>query len=139
MLDQGVRSPIGAVEGAAPLGYDSGELPVVAGDVAAGWELAAAGGRAVAIVRLRGYDGQRRAAAWKGRNDRNSVYGHYLLPLLTVERLEAVHELACLVHIGADVDARALAARVTEAIWLPDGSFRLTWSDGARVEVPPLA
>ena len=138
-LDPAVGSALGAVEGPAPLGYDSGDLPAIAGDSAAGWELASAGGRAVVIARLRGYDGQRRAAAWQGRHDINSVFGHYLLPLLTVDHLEAMHELVCLVHIGADIDPKTLASRVAEATWLPDGSFRLSWSDGIQVEAPPLA
>ena len=138
-LDPAAPGPIGAVEGPAPLGYASGELPAIDGDVEAGWEMASAGGRAVAILRLKGYDGQRRAAAWLGRDDLNSVFGHYLLPLLAVERLEPAHELICLAHIGgADVDASALAERVAATAWLADGAFSLTWSDGAGVEVPPL-
>ncbi len=92
-LDPACTSPIGAVEGSAPLGYDEGEQPVcVSGDM---WEYAAVGGRAVAIAQQRGYDGQRRAAAWRGRADINSVYGQYVLPLITVAQLEPTHDLIC--------------------------------------------
>lgn len=131
--------PVGAVEGPAPLGYPSGALPAIAGD-GSRWALAAAEGRAVAIVPLRGYDGLRPAVDWRGRDDLNSVYGHFVMPLLVVEALAGpVHDLLCLVHIGgADVDAAALAASVRAADWLPDGTFRVTWDDGTVVAVPPL-
>lgn len=138
-LDPAARMPLGAVEGPAPLGYPSGALPAITGDAAAGWEAAAAIGQAVAIAGLRGYTGQRPPAAWRGRDDLNSVHGHYVLPLLTVDRLEPGHELVCLVHIGrADVDVAAVKDLVAEAGWAADGTFRLTWSDGSSVEVPPV-
>ena len=138
-LDPATRAAIGAVEGPAPLGYPAGVLPAITGDPAAGWELASAEGRAVAIVRLRGYDGQRRAATWHGRHDLNSVYGRYLLPLLTVERLAPAHELICLIHVGrAEIDPGALREEVVEAGWLEDGSFSVAWRDGSRVDVPPV-
>lgn len=138
-LDRLVQAPVGAVEGPAPLGYVSGDQPAIEGDARAGWQSASAGERAVAIVRLKGYDGQRRAAVWQGRDDLNSVYGHAVLPLLTVDRMQPVHELLCLVYIGsAGVDSTALASQVIEATWLEGGSFRLTWSDGSTVDVPPL-
>jgi hypothetical protein len=134
------QTAIAAVEGAAPLGYASGVIPLLEGDPAQGWEKASAEGRAVAIARLRGYDGQRRAASWQGRHDLNSVYGHYVLPWLTVSRLEPAHELICLVYIGrAEVDMAALKACVAEAAYLADGSFRLVWEGGDRISVPPLA
>jgi Uncharacterized protein conserved in bacteria (DUF2264) len=138
-LDPAASGPVGAVEGPAPLGYPAGALPAIASDAAAGGELAAAEGRAVAIVRLRGYDGQRRAAAWRGRDDLNGVHGRALLPLLTVERLAPRHELVSLVHVGgADVDLAALKGEVAEAGWLEGDAFRVTWRDGSRVEVPPV-
>jgi hypothetical protein len=139
LLDPAALTPIAAVEGAAPLGYASGDLPTIEGDTEAGWERASAEGRGVAILRLRGYDGQRRAAAWQERDDLNSVYGHCVLPLLTVSHLAPAHELICLVYIGrANVDMAALSAHVAEAGWLEDGTFRLIWSGSHRV-VPPLA
>ena len=138
-LDAAAQGPVAAVEGPAPLGYVSGDHPAIDGDALAGWEMASAGGQAVAIARLAGYDGQRRAAAWKGRDDLNSVFGHYVLPALTVDRLQPVHELVCLVHIGGSgVDPSTLVGQVADASWLEDGSFRLTWSDGSSVDVPPL-
>ncbi len=141
-LEPPVRHPpgaIGAVEGPAALGYPPGVLPGIGGDEDGGWEAASEGWRRVAIVRLRGYDGQRPAAAWRGRDDLNSVYGRYVLPLLTVQRLVPPHELVCLIRIGGpDVDAEDLKANVAEAGWLEDGTFRLTWSDGATIDVPPL-
>ena len=135
-LDPTTTGPIGVVEGSAPLGFAPGVVPEIGGDLAAGWERAAAGGRAVAIQRLRGYDGQRPAAAWLGRADLNSVHGRSLLPLLTVERLAPGHELLCLVRVGV-AEAGELP-EVAAADWTPDGTFRLTWAGGDTVEVPPL-
>ncbi len=139
-LDPATNVPIRAVEGPAPLGYVSGDQPAMEGDAAAGWESAAAGGRTVAIMRLKGYDTQRRATAWQGRDTLNSVFGHYVLPLLAVDQLQPSHDLICLVYIGnTGGDITALAQQVGNTCWLEDGSFRLLWSDGACVEVPPLA
>ena len=138
-LGAGSRAPLGVVEGAAPLGYAPGVRPMITGDPIAGWEGATAEGRGVAIARVRGYDGQRRAATWLGRDGLNSVHGRYALPLLTVARLDPVHELICLVHIGgADRDPATLRAEVAAADWGEDGTFTLVWGDGARVVVPPL-
>jgi hypothetical protein len=137
-LDPAASAPIGAVEGAAPLGYPAGALPTISSDPRAGWEYATAGGVAVAIARLHGYDGQRRAAAWQGQANLNSVYGQYILPLLTVARLEPVHDLLCIVHIGATTDPAVLTNVIADAAWQPDGAFRLTWRDGATITVPPL-
>jgi len=138
-LATGFAAPLGAVEGAAPLGYAPGVYPTIAGDPVAGWEGATAAGYGVAIVRLRGYDGQRRAGAWRGRDDLNSVHARYALPLLTVARLAPMHELICLVHIGgADYDPTTLHAEVAEAAWGEDGTFTLVWGDGTRVVVPSV-
>lgn len=144
-LDPGSNTAIGAVEGSAPLGYAAGMLPLAESNEASGWELALVGertsqlGRAVAIRRLRGYDGQRRAATWLGRGDLNSVYGHYLLPLLSVSRLEREHELICLAFSGTAEHVRdALQLEVREAIWRPGGQFYLALADGRSWEVPPL-
>jgi hypothetical protein len=139
-LDAAAKGPVGALEGPAPLGYLDGEQPLIASDSAAGWEYAAAGSRSVGIVRLRGYDGQRRAAAWRGRADLNSVYGRSVLPLLSVSRLDPVHELVCLVHTGAAIDdPGALVGQVASADWRPNGSFHVNWADGMEVEVPPVS
>jgi hypothetical protein len=138
-LDPQAQGPLCAAEGPAPLGYDPGEAPRSAGDPTAGWEAAFLANRAVAIARLRGYNGQRRAAAWRGRADLNSVYGRYVLPLLTASDLQPEHELVCLVYIGAaQGDPAGLTSQVAQAAWLADGSFRLCWADGTIVEVPPL-
>lgn len=138
-LDPAAAASIGAVEGSAALGYALGDTPVVAGDPDAGWEAASADGRAVAITRLRGYDGQQPAAAWRGQPAANSVHGQYLLPLLTVRRLDPVHELVCLVYTGpATVDPAALRAEVVDAGWSEDGTFHVTWRGAARQDVPPL-
>ena len=87
-LDPATPVPLAAVEGPAALGYGSGERPVISSDTVAGWEGAAAGERAMVIARLRGYDGQRRAASWQGRDDLNSVFGHAVLPLVTVAHVQ---------------------------------------------------
>lgn len=138
-LHPACAAQIGAVEGAAPLGYEEGDVPASLSDNTAGWENAAVSGRGVAIARLRGYDGQRRAAAWRGRADINSVYGQYVLPLLTVTQLEPTHELICLVHIGAALDdPTALVRQIAEAEWREDGMLHVRWSDGVVVDVPPL-
>lgn len=138
-LDSAGRTPIGAAEGPAPLGYVSGDHPMIDSDPEAGWEMASAGGQAIAIIRVKGYDGQRRAAAWQARDGLNSVFGRYVLPLLTIDRLQLVHELICIVHIGrAGIDPAALARLVAEAVWLENEAFRLTWDNGQTIEVPPL-
>lgn len=128
---------VGALEGPAPLGYPPGAHPEIRGG--AGWEYAAVGERAVAIVRLLGYTGQRPAAAWRGRADLNSVFPEHALPLLTVDQLEPAHDLVCLVHTGAALgDPAALARLVREVTWDADGALHVTWSDGAAVVVPAL-
>ncbi|HWQ11245.1 MAG TPA: DUF2264 domain-containing protein [Roseiflexaceae bacterium] len=129
-----------AVEGPAPLGYPPGAAPDIRGDEAAGWEYAAVDGRAVAIVRLRGYDGQRPAAAWGGRPDLNSVYPEHVLPLLAVSRLQPQHELVCLAYTGRPLDdPGALAAQVSHVAWDADGTLRVTWAGGETVSVPARA
>jgi hypothetical protein len=128
-----------AVEGPAPLGYPPGAAPDIRGDEAAGWEYAAADGRATAIVRLRGYDSQRPAAAWRGRPDLNSVYPEHVLPLLLVMQLDQTHELVCLAYAGRPLDEPgALAAQVSGVAWEADGTLRVAWADGEMVRVPPL-
>ncbi|CAA9569875.1 MAG: hypothetical protein AVDCRST_MAG88-2230 [uncultured Thermomicrobiales bacterium] len=139
VLDPAADAPIGAVEGAAPLGYAPGVLPSIESDRVTGGEGAAAEGRAVAIVPLQGYSRGVPAAAWRGRDRLNSVYGRYVLPLLEVDELAPGHELICLVHIGgAPVDLTELRGSVADAGWLADGTFRLTWREGDTIDVPPL-
>jgi hypothetical protein len=130
---------VSALEGPAPLGYLPGVYPEIRGDTAHGWEYAASDGRAVAIVRIRGYSSQRPAAAWGGRADLNSVYPEYVLPLLVVERLDPTTELVCLAHSGAALaEPQALAGLVRLAHWDADGTLRVVWADGTTVDVPPL-
>lgn len=139
-LDPATTTTIGAVEAPAPLGYQPGDTPVIDGDPDRGWEYAAVAGRSVAIARLRGYDGQERAAAWQGNATVNSVYGAYVLPLLRVDHMEPVHELICVVHTGAPLAAPGeLIGQLVEAGWREDGTFVAAWVDGTRHEVPPLA
>ena len=135
-----LSSAIGAIEGSAPLGFSAGDTPLVRGDVAAGWEAAAVAGRAVAIARLRGYDHQHQAAAWRGRHDLNAVYGDYLLPRIAVEQLHDGHELICLVYTGhaAGFDPTRLPQQVVSAAWQADGTFDVVWIDGHVDVVPPL-
>jgi hypothetical protein len=131
--------PVGAVEGSAPLGYPPGATPEIRGDAGAGWEYASVGGRAVAIVRLRGYDGQQRAKVWAARADLNSVQPEYVLPLLSVSRLQAGHELVCLVHTGAALpDPAALVGWAPEVSWQADGTVRVVWSDSEVTVVPDV-
>ena len=127
-----------AVEGPAPLGYWTGETPTIVGSEAEGWEGAWVGERMVAIQRLRGYDGQRPAAAWGGRPDLNAVYGAYVLPLLHVGWVQPAHELVCLCYVGRPDPALNLRALVQDAMWLEDGTLRVRWADGTTVDAPPL-
>lgn len=130
--------PVGALEGAAPLGYPPGAAPVIRGDAQAGWEYAGCGGRGVAILRLRGYDRQLPAAAWRGRPDLNAVFAEHVLPLIAAERLSPEHELVCLVHTGAELDDPArLAAAAPEVAWREDGTVSVAWPGGDVVLVPP--
>jgi hypothetical protein len=93
----------------------------------------------VAILALRGYDGQRRAAAWQGRHDLNSVAPDYALPLLTVSAVQPAHELVCLVHTGGPLNEPALLAElVRDVVWDADGTVRVVWADGEAVTVPAL-
>lgn len=138
-LDPDVKIPLAAVEGAAPLGYAAGTVPVITSDSIAGWEKAWVDSRAVGIVRLRGYDHQHRATSWRGRYELNSVYGRYVFPWLEASRLKPEHDLICLVYTGlSEVDMNHLKAQVAEFDWLPNGTFRLVWQDGRQLEVPPL-
>jgi hypothetical protein len=134
-----VEQRVTAVEGAAPLGVAPGAYPTIRSDVQAGWEYAEEGGRVVAILALRGYDGQRRAAAWQGRHDLNSVAPDYALPLLTVSAVQPAHELVCLVHTGGPLNEPALLAElVRDVVWDADGTVRVVWADGEAVTVPAL-
>ena len=129
---------VGALEGPAPLGYPPGAHPEIRG--APGWEYAAAEGRAVAIVRLRGYSGQHPARAWAGRADLNLAYAEHVLPLIEAAQLDAAHELVCLCYAGPPLDdPAALAALLSELYWDDAGALTVRWSDGAVVTVPPLA
>lgn len=130
-------SGVGGIEGSAPLGYSTGAQPEIRGDAEGGWEYAA-GDRAVAIVRLRGYSGQLAAGAWRGRPDLNSVYPEHLLPLLLMERLNPAHELVCLVHTGRPLaEPAALGSMLREVRWEKGGALHVVWKDGAVVHVPP--
>lgn len=139
-------APIGAEEGPAPVSYTYGQAPLVFSDPANSWEAAGvfdyAHGlpRAAGIRAIVGYDGQHPAAAWKGRHDLNSVYPHYVLPLLTVSQLQPTHELICLVYAGR-LDQAAIAelnTLVQSAGWDVEGAFTVTWRSGETVTIPPL-
>jgi len=134
---------ISATEGPSALGYVAGSSPVLESSKAQGWELATVfgrpeeGNRHVGIMRLKGYDGQKQAAHWQGRHDLNSVYGDYVLPLLTVSRLEAQHDLICIVSVGKhSIDFQSVAASIVSADWLEDDSFKLELSNGTIISVP---
>ncbi|NWG21524.1 MAG: DUF2264 domain-containing protein [Chloroflexi bacterium] len=138
-LDPAAVGGIGVVEGSAPLGFAPGSQPVITSAPGSGWEWAATHERAVGIARLRGYDGQQRAAAWRGRADLNSIYGDYVLPLLTVSQLEPAHELVCLAYAGAPPANGTMLLQAPEAYgWRSDGAFFARWSGEAEVVVPAL-
>lgn len=146
-LDSKTQGSVSASEGPSPLGYPKGAIPIIESNKSQGWEKAKATdfGRLgedngqVGIMRLIGYDGQQPATHWKGRHDLNSVYGDYVLPLLTVSKLEPKHDLICLVSVGKhDIKFDELAASITKADWLEDGGFRLELSGGTTIDVPAL-
>ncbi len=144
-LAEGTTEAISALEGPSPLGYAAGSSPLIKSNPSAGWEKATEfgmpekAGRQVGILRLSGYDGQQRANTWQGRHDLNSVYGDYVLPLLTVSQLQPQHDLVCLVYVGPpDVDLSQLAASIRGVDWLADGSFKLELTDPTQVVVPAL-
>jgi hypothetical protein len=144
-LDPRVSSPVSAIEGAAALGYSPGVSPQLAldeqrGEVIASvshWIDSAPLGRCVAIRSIRGYDGQSITSAWGGHTDLNSVYGAYVLPMLSVSRLQTVHELVSIVHIGGEsaAESLALADEIADAHWRTDGTFQLTWRDGPSLKI----
>jgi hypothetical protein len=149
MLDTTCDQPVGASEGAAPLGYAPGVIPQFAlgkkelagfvgviGDKSSnGW------GRKVAIRSIRGYDDITLNQQWGGRHDLNSVYAHFGLPMLHVSVLNHQHELVCAVHIG-QFDAsgsRDLIDSLDEVIWSDDDSVVFCWKgDKAEIIVPAL-
>lgn len=138
-LDLQANGPIGALEGPAPLGYDTGDTPEIISNVAEGWESAAVHGRMVAIRRLFGYDGQRRAMAWCGRTDLNSVYGEYVLPLLSVTQLKPIHDLACLIYTGSiSIEPATFTHLIPVITWADTGALHLAWPDSSTDTIPPL-
>lgn len=144
-LDKNTEGSVSVSEGSSPLGYVAGSSPFIQSSKVQGWEKATEfgrpeeGNRQVGIMRLKGYDGQQRARAWQGRHDLNSVYGHYVLPLLTVSKLEPSHDLICLVYVGkSNMDFETVATSIKEATWLEDGTFRLELTNGSVVEVPAV-
>jgi hypothetical protein len=139
-LDPQTREPIGALEGSAPLGYDPGDTPTILSDPNAGWESASVHGRMVAIMRIAGYDGQRRAITWRGRPDLNSVFGEHILPLLSVSQLPPNHDLACLVYTGATrLASDAFTEHIPSITWAVDGTLHVAWPDNRSATIPPLS
>jgi hypothetical protein len=138
-LDPQTSAPIGAIEGSAPLGYEAGDTPELLSDPNAGWESASVHGRMVAIMRVAGYDGQRRAMAWRGRSDLNSVFGEHILPLLSVNQLQPIHDLACLVYTGSTrLATDAFTKFIPIITWADDGTLHVAWPDNRSATIPPL-
>ena len=127
--------PVSAVEGAFPVGYPPGAIPIVSTTAAPLSSSAEVAGQHVAIVAVDGYSGAERPATWRGDGSLNSVSGRYVLPLLNIEQVQPVHEAGCLISIG---DARDGQRELTGCDWSDDGAVRVTWSDGGSVAVPPL-
>ncbi|MCA9838777.1 MAG: DUF2264 domain-containing protein [Trueperaceae bacterium] len=137
-LDPNTNMPISAVEGSSPLGYVTAAQPASKSDKVAFWEEASLDERSVSILGFRGYDGQKRASSWQGRNDLNSVYANYILPIMTVSQLEPEHELICLVGFMGGAELARVARTIAKAEWLEDGTFVLEFKDEARINVAPL-
>lgn len=132
--------PVGAVEGAFPLGYSPGAIPVVGvlPNPITSW--AEMTGQYVEIMAVNGYSTAARPASWAGDGSLNSVCARYVLPLLNIERVQPVHEATCLVTIGiAQAVISPAAHSVLACDWGDGGVVRVAWTDGRSVEVPPLA
>ena len=132
------RPVVSAVEGPSPLGYASGARPSIISDGEKGLEEASVEGRKVSILAYKGYDGQRAAKSWQAREDLNSVYAHYVLPLLSVSWLEPVHDLVCLVSLDAELNLLEKAQTIREVSWLQDGRLRILFVNGESQEIPAL-
>ena len=126
MLDVNTQAAVQVIEGAAPLGYDPGAQPFFQVGTLEAW--VGVDQRVSWIRGLRGYDA---VGLWRADPYGNSVHAACALPELWVEKVASEHDLICLVGFGV-VDA------VPQADWLPDGTFRVVWEDGAVVEAPPL-
>ncbi|GAB4115417.1 MAG: DUF2264 domain-containing protein [Roseiflexaceae bacterium] len=131
--------PVGVVEGSAPLGYPPGAQPRIASSAEQGWEYASAEDRAVAIVRIAGYDQQFRAHAWAGRSDLNSVYAEHVLPLLGVSQLTQQHSLICLVYTGTPIADPATLIQAIPQVAITTEQVRVHWPDQTIVTVVRLA
>jgi hypothetical protein len=68
--------PVRAVEAPGTLGCEGAAAVQRRSDIAAGWEYAEAEGRALAIRRLLGYDGQAASAPWLGYSNINLAYAY---------------------------------------------------------------
>ena len=88
--------PVRAFEAPGALGTERPTAIVRRSDHVAGWEYAEAGGRAVAIRRLLGYDGQQASAPFLDQSNLNLAYRHAEQPLV--------------METGSSVAARNLAA-----------------------------
>jgi len=131
--------PVGAVEGAFPLGYSPGAIPATGISDNPATSRAEVAGQGVEIAAISGYSSPVLPAAWQGDSSLNSVSGRYVLPLLNIERVRPVHEAACIVTIAAAGDNRlGDQCSLTGYRWDGEGIVHVTGSDGRSVEVPPL-
>ena len=124
-------TPISAIEGCAPLGYDVGGVPIIRTDeyyCAAGID-----NQMVVIANLDGYD---RATFWQGQPGINSVYACYVLPVVTVETVTDGLNLLCWVHHGSATN-QIVSPDDINGQWQDDGTFHLATGD-AEIVVPSL-
>ena len=98
------RSAVRAIAGPASLGAAGPASVVRRSDQDAGWEYAEAGGRAVAIRRLVGFDAQQPSRPYDGRESLNLVHQHAELPVVFERNSSLRHRIvaeASLARSGA--------------------------------------
>ena len=83
--------PVQAYEAPGALGCDQAADVTRRSDAAAGWEYAEADGRAVAIQRLAGYDGQQASQPFLGHSNLNLAYAYSEQPQIFETRAAVAH------------------------------------------------
>ena len=132
MLNRDSSLSLSAIEGGSPLGYIQGGVPdYLSGD---NHQITAINDHACAIRAIKGYS---TATIWQGDPSINSVYPYYVVPALTIDRVNDTHELICLVHDGLIGDPSKLVGAQIDVIWETDGTVNVIWND-ETLSIPAL-
>jgi hypothetical protein len=129
-------APIHAIEGAAPLGYPSGALPVFGVSDLRSW--ASNAGVMVAIAGIQGYERAGKPSSF-GARDANSVYGRQVVPWLKSAGLSNGSILVSVVHIGSVLDDPGTPGDLVSRVdWLDDGTCQVELRGMELLSIPTL-